>query len=763
MKKKAMILLSTMLASSLCTYAQSNKQSQSNVSSENSSTTKSDLQRSDSIWKDVELGSVTVVASKPLVKMETDKMVYNVQEDADAKASTVLDMLRKVPMVTVDGQDNITVNGSSNFKVYVDGKPNPMFSNNPSQIFKSMPATMVKNIEVVTNPGAKYDAEGAGGILNIVLNKQATGSGADALNGYNGNVSLSGGNTSQRASAFLSGQQGKLTYSANAMYNYNKMNGTTVDFDRSQKDGSTMHYSQRSNMKQPFSMGNISLSYEIDSLSNISASAGLTNFSQKLNGHPTTQMKGGIYGTGFEYGNEMRQKTTWDSFNASIDYQRFFNKEHSSYMILSYLFNTSPSNTDNYTFYDDVSHVTGVSLNDLLSKSKTRGTEHTFQADFTEKLSTTQSLNFGAKYILRINKSDSKYFDIAEDKSETFNPANSVNYKNNQSILAGYAEWKGNFGNWGTQTGLRYEHTWEKVKYEEGKGDNFDKDYGTFVPSATLSYNIKPGMNIGLSYNMRIVRPGISYLNPYVDRSNPTSLTYGNTDLDVQKSHHVKMVFNTYSQKFMLSVTAGYSFCNNEIAQYTFLDDNNLLNNTYGNVVKKSDASLSIFANWLMFKKTRLMLNQSISYSDLRSNELGFKNNGWESYSMLNLQQTLPWELQWNVGAIAQTKSHNLQGYQSGMSFFYTTLSKTLVKDKLDLSLMFMTPLSDKLEIKSRTSGTDYVQNSIVKVPLRQVSLTLTWKFGNSKKQFQQRKSNINNDFKEGEQGIQVGNVGGGM
>ena len=100
------------------------------------------------------LGEITVKAQAPLVKMETDKMSYNVQDDVDSRTSTVLDMLRKVPMVTVDGQDNITVNGSSSFKVYVDGKPNPMISSNPSQVFKVMPASMVKTIEVVTNPGA---------------------------------------------------------------------------------------------------------------------------------------------------------------------------------------------------------------------------------------------------------------------------------------------------------------------------------------------------------------------------------------------------------------------------------------------------------------------------------------------------------------------------------------------------------------------------------------------------------------------------------
>ena len=471
MNKKNMILLSSLLVCSLESFAQNQ------------------VEAADSIWKDMDLDAVTVVASKPLVKMETDKMTYNVEQDADAKASTVLDMLRKVPMVTVDGQDNITVNGSSSFKVYVDGKPNPMFSANPSQIFKAMPATMVKNIEVITNPGAKYDAEGTGGVLNIVLNKQTVNGagGNDLSNGYNGNISATAGNQAQSISALISGQQGKFTYSANGMYNYQKMNGTTISFDRTQKDGSLMNYYQKSDMKQPFSMGNISLSYELDSLSNISATAGLTTFGQKLNGYPLTQMSGGIYGKGFEYGNEMKQDLDNTSFNGSIDYQRFFNKERTNYLILSYLFSTNPTHIDNYTFYDDISQVTGIQLHDLLSKSKTRGTEHTFQADFTHSLSETQRLNFGAKYIARTNKSDSRYYDVAADKTETLNPANSMEYKNTQNILAAYAEWKGNFGKWGTMMGTRYEQTWEKVKFEQGKGDDFDKQYGNLVPSASLS------------------------------------------------------------------------------------------------------------------------------------------------------------------------------------------------------------------------------------------------------------------------------------
>ncbi len=727
----------------------------------------------DSIWKDVDLGAVSVVASKPLIKMETDKMTYNVADDAEAKASTVLDMLRKVPMVAVDGQDNITVNGSSNFKVYVDGKPNPMYTNNASQIFKAMPATMVKSIEVVTNPGAKYDAEGTGGVLNIVFDKQRKGAaGDDAANGFNGNVRIAGGNHVQQVSALINGQQGKLTYSANGIFGHQRMNGTTIGFDRvvkakgSAMDGTIgdghMEYNQKSDMKQPSGMGNISLSYDIDSLSTVGATAGLTTFKQKLDGHPQTRMYGGIYGKGFAYGNEMRQDVGTKAFNGSVDYQRFWNNDRKSYMILSYLFDNSLSHTNDYTFYDDASGVTGIQLDDLRSNNETRATEHTLQADFTQALSAKHTLNFGAKFINRFNKADSKCYDIADDRSETFNPTNSVEYNNTQDILAAYAEWKAQWGKLGSVLGGRYEYTWENVKYKLGNGDDFKKHYGVLVPSASLSYSLAAGMNIGMNYNMRIVRPGISYLNPYVDRSNPTSLSYGNSNLDTEKSHTVNMVYNYYSAKFMLSATMGYTFCDNQIEQYSFLDDNNLLNQTYGNIAKKRDASLNVFINWMLAKKTRLILNGQVGYVDMRSNAMGLKNNGWSANALINFQQTLPLGIQWTVGSVLATKTYNLQGYQGGMAIAYTTLWKELLKDKLDLSMTFLTPLSDKLDVKTRTMNSNYVQNMTVKVPIRQILLSLNWKFGNTKKQFKTVKTNITNDFKEGKSGIQTGGLTGG-
>lgn len=161
-----------------------------------------------------ELKGVEVVAQKPLVKVDVDKIEYNIEDDPDSKSNSILEMLRKVPLVTVDGEDNIQVNGSSSFKVHVNGKPNNMMSNNPKEVLKSMPANSIKYIEVITSPGAKYDAEGVGGILNIVT----VGSGFE---GYTATFRGSANNNGAGTGAYAMVKQGKLTLSANYNFNYN--------------------------------------------------------------------------------------------------------------------------------------------------------------------------------------------------------------------------------------------------------------------------------------------------------------------------------------------------------------------------------------------------------------------------------------------------------------------------------------------------------------------------------------------------------------
>ena len=706
-----------------------------------------------------QLKGVEVVAQKPLVKMETDKMAYDVQADNDSKASTVLDMLRKVPMVIVDGQDNITVNGQSSFKVYVDGKPSVMFSSNPSQVFKAMPASMVKSIEVITNPGAKYDAEGVGGVLNIVMNASANSK--MNKNGYNGNVSLTAAAIGLRLSSFISGQQGKFSYSANIMNNRGRVKGVETEMERIASDGSRMIYNQTGSTRMPFTMANVSLGYEIDSVSNVNATLGVTQFEMNNDGHPTTTFTGGSYGTGFSYSNAMTMKNVNNSYNGSLDYQRFLNRNRTSSITLSYLFTTSPARSENRRIYDPVSALVTIPLADLYSEAKTRGTEHTLQVDYITPLSKTQQLNTGVKYINRRSTSDSRFYDIV-GSVEQYDPAKSVNYKNLQSVLAEYAEYKVTLKNVSAKAGLRYEHTWESVDFVLGAGSNFKKNYGNLVPSASVTYNLSPTKNIGVNYGMRITRPGITYLNPYVDRSNPTIIIYGNSDLEVEKTHNINLVYNTFSRKFMANFTLGTIFANNKIEEYSFMQSG-ILNRTYGNIVQSKSFNFNTFMNYSLSKNTRIMLNLNLEYADLKSAQLNQHNSGWMATAYLGLQQTLPWDLKWNVNLTGSTTRYTLQGYQTGNNMLISTLSKSLFNDKLSLSLLYLAPLTGKLKIDQYSKGHDFETTTRIRIPLQNLMFTVSWNFGNTKKTFQQRSSKITNDFQEREDSnSQVPGLGAG-
>ena len=703
------------------------------------------------------LKGVEIVAQKPLVKMDVDKMSYNVAEDEDAKSNTVLDMLRKVPMVTVDGQDNITVNGSSSFKVYVDGMPNVMFNSNPSMVFKSMPATAVKSIEVVTNPGAKYDAEGAGGVLNIIMNKQNPQA-AQSMNGYNGTVRASGGNKSISGGAFISGQQGKLSYSANVMTTYSKP-GTTdteVEITQNNPNGTSQLMTSSNKVTIPFTMGNLTLGYQIDSVSALNVTASINSLNIKSDGNSTTTMGGGSYGKGFSYGSSTDMRNSRTSFSGSIDYQRFFNKEHTQSLALTYQLNYSPSTVKSDNIFNTTSSI--IDLTNRYSENKEKTTDHTFQIDYTMPIATGQTLSFGTKLQLRDATSDAKYY-----KKGIYDPTSSMDYEYKNSILAGYGEYAGNFGKIGAKAGLRYEQTWQNVEYHLGNGDDFKKNYGSLVPSASLQYTIGQGSNLGLTYNMRISRPGITYLNPYVDKTNPTTRTYGNTDLDVEKNHNLALVYNMFTPKLMLNLNLHHNFTDNAIEQYSFYDAQNLLNTTYGNIVRRHQTGLNGYVNWLAAKNTRFFLNGALNYTDLRSNTLSQSNSGWSANAMIGLQQTLPADFKLSVYAMTSTKNYTLQGWSGGFNLITANISKSLFKDKLNLSLMGMMGLNKggNINIESHSQGKDFTSHTLTKVPLYGFTFTVSYTFGNSKRQAQQHTSRIQNDYIEQQsQGEMINSVG---
>ena len=746
------ILVTMMLTLSAVVMAQTNNDDDVEV------VYATDSLHQDSVTWSKELDGVEVVHQKRLVKMEVDKMTYKVSEDEDSKSYTVLDMLRKVPMVTVDGQDNITVNGSSSFKVYVDGMPNVMFSSNPSMIFKSMPASAVKSIEVMTNPGAKYDAEGAAGILNIVMNRQDA-KGAQSMNGYNGTVRATAGNRQLGGSVFLSGQQGKLSYSANVMTSYNTPGNTTTETEQIQDGGISQLLTSENKIKTPFTMGSLTLGYQLDSVSALNLTAQVNNMRIKTNGTSSTTLLDPYSSNPFSYTSNTDMKNTRTSFNGSLDYQRFFNKERTKSLVLTYQLSYNPATTEMTNNFNNSSNY--IDLTDRYSENKDKTISHIFQLDYTMPLGTGQTLGFGSKFQLHDATADSKYY-----LTGIYDPSSSSEYEYKNSILAGYGEYAGNFNKFGVKAGIRYEYTWQDVEYHLGNGQDFSTSYGSLVPTASLQYTLGAGSNFGLTYNMRISRPGISYLNPYVDKTNPIALTYGNPDLDVEKAHNISLVYNMFTPKLMLNLNLHHNFTDNGISQYSFYDSDNLLNTTYGNVVKSHQTGMNAYVNYLLTKNTRIFFNGGLNYIDLRSDALGQSNNGWTANIMAGVQQTLPWDLKLSAFAIASTKSYTLQGWSGGFNLLTASLSKSLLKDKLNLSVSALTGLNDggSIMIESNSRGKDFTSHNKVKVPIYGVSFTVSYTFGNSKMQNrQQHQTRVQNDFIEQQsQGEMINSVGSG-
>lgn len=714
-----------------------------------------------------ELKGVEIVAQKPLVKADIDKIEYNMEEDPDSKTSNILEMLRKVPMVTVDGNETITVNGSSNFKVYVNGRPNNMISNNPKEVLKSMPASSIKRIEVITNPGPKYDAEGVGGILNIIT----VGKG---IEGYTATMNAGVFRGQNSESIYATVKQGKLTMSARYSYNYwDTMGDSNTHTDRTftgdpstpSAYNSTSDYRSRSNNNSH--SGNFEASYEIDTLRLVTASIGMWTNRSKSHG---TQDFSAVSPIGQQplYAYAYGQNGTSDNLyiDGSIDYQRLF-KVKERMLTLSYKINGGTQDSDSYSDYHDTSATDEWSdfmarLRDEHSKGDGRNMEHTFQIDYTTPFAKAHTIDIGAKYILRDNRANNdRYTRSADEADYTFDDTYSSHYRHRNNILAAYLGYGLKLGKLSGRLGARYEHTDQSIKYLFGQGENFKTKFDDIVPSASLGYKLNDEQSLRLGYNMRIWRPGIWALNPYLDQTNPTSLSQGNSNLVSEKNHQVSATYNYFAAKLSLSFTVRYSFTNNSINSVTTLVNDNTIESvknptgklvsytTYRNIGKSQSASLSGYVSWTIFKDTRLYMNLWGDYSDYNDHQ-SLHNYGWYGSMYAGLQQTLPKSWKINVGFSGWTSNPGLQTSSSGACFYNASVQKSFLKDRLTFNLFAQNFFESKRHSRTTTMGINFRTEQDYAYKVFRYGINVSMRIGSLSSGVKKAQKTIENDDVKG-------------
>ena len=701
-----------------------------------------------------ELEELSVTAQRPLVKVEIDKLTYSAKDDPESSTSNVLDLLRKVPLITVDGEDEIQLKGSSNFKIYLNGKPSNMVSNNPSQVLKSMPANSVKDVEVITDPGAKYDAEGVGGIINIVTDKRvddgysgSVGANGDTFGGYGGN-------------AYLSTKYGKFGFSGNAGYFYHdrpesESNYTREEFNPSPVNRLIQNGTSESNGGGLFLSG--TMSYEPDTLNlfNISASRFGGEFKSLSSMVASSE---GI--RPYSYNTNSNSIGNFGGMNVSADYQRSFKKK-GELLTLSYRLEKNPNDSEFESEYDNVEggfyYESGYKLR---SSNDAVGQEHTTQIDYVNPLNENHSIEAGLKYIFRDNSSrgNHTYFDVIDGVwYPDLDRKNDLDHK--QNITSGYLGYGYKTGKIGFKVGLRGEQTNQKIVFISSTTDSVRTKFFDMIPSATVSYQLGMTQNIKAGYNMRISRPGIWYLNPYINDMDPNNISYGNPNLESEQQHNFNINYGTFTQKINFNATLTYSFAQNAVTSISFIDENGVTNNTYANVGKNQTIGTNIYASWTPTVSIRTYINGGMNYTDIRSNdESGLSNSGFSGRAFGGITYTLPLDIRLGANGGLFMNRIQLQTVQSPFYYYSFSLMKSFLDKKLDLALNVQDIFSKYREISSTTTGVGFKQKSINMNPVRNLRLSVTYRFGNLKSSMKRVQRTITNeDVMQGESGSQQG------
>ena len=684
------------------------------------------------------LDEVVVAQRRKLIKNDIDKLTYDVQHDKTAQTKTTLEILKKIPLVTVDGQENIRVQGSTSFKVYRNGHPDPSLSGqNLKDILKAIPASTIKRIEVITDPGAKYDAEGTTAILNIVMMSNTK------LQGISGNVNSDvDTHGSVRFGTYLTTKVGKLTTTVN--YNYMHQSRKQTENNREEvynyvKTGEQKREYGTNSTAATIHFGNISASYEIDSLNLLTASTNFFGYKVDANTQSTNERWDKNSQLIYKFDNNMTTPgySVLD-IGGRLDYQH---KTHldGEVLTLSYMLAATRQHTIFRQMYNNMVNFP-VSYTSYDQNTRERFTEHTFQIDYVRPFGKYHKIESGTKYILRYNNSTS----LMDYQGTT--PDMESKFKHNAQVAAAYLSYIFTAGKWTARAGLRYEFTRMKASYPDGSNPDYHANLNDWVPSASLQYKISDGQTLKLSYNTSINRPGIEYLNPAII-STPTAVSFGNANLGSSRNQKLQLEYMLVTSKLTLQLSPYYSYTNNGIANIIY-EQNRKDVSTYQNVLKSKVFGISSYTEWTPFTGTSFTLNADIRYARITLPTPAIKNSGCGGGIYFNWEQKIPWELTLTTSIGGEYGNRVYDPYAiEGHWFYYDfTLTRRFFKDKLTVSISAESPFINERSTTYRIVQGDYTGYERSVMYPKCFHIGFSWSFGKLKASVKRAARSIEND-----------------
>ena len=671
----------------------------------------------------IELKAVQVVTQKQLIEQDANKIIYNVADDPDKQFLSAFDMLRKVPFLTIDADDNIQMNNSSNYQVLLNGKRSSLFVNSPADVFKVMRASTIKTIEVITNPPSRYDAEGSGGIINIVTFKRS-------IVGYTGSSTVAVESPyALNVSSFLMAGTGRFGFSGQVANNTQKSPASSQRIFREQKK---LHnrFEQKGESKSSslirYTTGDVSYDVSPTDLVSINYSLNSSSGANDFEQAGILSDSNRVITSSYRRINNTSNKS--NGYDIGMNYQHSFKKNEQQLLTAFYKLSNN-SNGSNSGF-----HLRSLAdYNNQISKANNNDNqrEHSFQLDYVHPVH-QHTLEAGIKSIFLLNRSDYLYEHFDTTKNAYIqDTALSNNFTYRQLIQAAYASANIKKNAWQITIGARFEKSAINASFKSSAAI-VSRKYVNFIPNISITRRLK-GYNImRLSYTQRLERPGFYFLNPYIDVTNAGNISYGNPQLQPAVSHIINCAYNLFVKRGFLSLGMAHTFTTNAIQQFTSLGSDTIARTTYGNIGRYQNSSVSVMINTTLFKKLTFSLNSIASYIKFTSTIGGHQqfNKGF-SFSLFSAASYR--FKRWRINNDIFYSSSNVSAQGRTTGFFKNSLSvnkQFLKNNKAGLSISVNNPFQNVRRSFTEINDPLFHQLQEARTVIRRFAVSFNYRFG---------------------------------
>jgi outer membrane receptor protein involved in Fe transport len=707
------------------------------------------------------LGEAVVIGQKPVVEVRPDRLVYNADQDVSNAGGTAQDVLRKAPLLAVDGDGNVKMRGSSNFKVLVNNKPSPTLASNLAEALKSIPADQIKSVEVITTPSAKYDGEGTAGIINIVLKK-----GVDQ--GVNGRLGVASGNRNTNFNSALNFRKGKFgftsTASAGAWYNPGESSRERITYSPLGID--TLRQNGTTHNLGGWYYGTVGLDYDPAEHHSFSLAGSVDGY-----GGNSKQDLFSRDAANFAVANPLYTRASKNVFGGLIvegtgTYTRTFTTARKEWSVLGqYALNNG---TFGYDF--DQYNNSPVTLEQSQanyrerSRGRTPGHEYTFQTDFTQPFGDKRTLELGLKAIFRRTGSvaDVEGLTLGQTPDFVTLAGRSTDFSYAQDVQAAYATYGFGVGKkLSASLGGRVERTALSADFRTS-GTGFERSYVTPLPNGNARYAFSDATSLRFAYSRRITRPYIDFLNPFVDRSDAKNISYGNPDLDPELTDSYELAYSTTLKTTTVNAALSVRHTGNAIEQVRFLTtsplaplpasvvaDPSVTAQTFANVAANTFYQFNVYFSAKPLPKWDLSVGPDVQYIVRRSPALNAERKGFAAGVNVNTSYKLNKGFTVQGFLFGSTPMPEIQGRGPANLYYQLGMKKTFLQEKADLVLNFGSPFNAYWPYRSTTTTASFNERSEYRAFQRSFRLSFSYRFGQAG-QTKQRKAIQNDDTKSG-------------